>query len=316
MRPRTEQAKHEVTVDHERQMAHFLSFRQHYESQPTTLTTQIEQLEHRPQNNSQLQQVQQLKQLRAAKISFYAEHFPLIQAQLESLFECRLRKLDDSQKQLERVVDLEETLQTTIECKLAGFESAYEKWSVDDTLQWLRVMNDAHFANDGCAQFLAAVRKMAIDGARVADLNSSLLLQMMGLELPSDRDVVRSNVNRVVAHRVDCAYKNRCGICTEAHVNTVMLPCGHQFFCRDYADASDVVASRCPVCRQRVSEVRQTYMAGFSKLSPNMCRSFFVDCVSEFMHAVFQNVTVVACSGNAILVLSHLLTTSSMNLKS
>ena len=100
MRSGTEEAKRRIVEDHKRQMAHYLSFRKHYEAMPLAWAKQIKKLE--SANSSHHKLLRSLKQRRAATESFYAECFPLIQAQLESLYDGRLRRLDDAQRQLER----------------------------------------------------------------------------------------------------------------------------------------------------------------------------------------------------------------------
>merc|ERR1740123_2327272 len=54
-----------------------------------------------------------------------------------------------------------------------------------------------------------------------------------------------------------------CGLCMVKVVDSVYLPCGHQFSC--FGCAAKYKTKKCPLCRTKCNRICQTYMAGFSR---------------------------------------------------
>eukprot|EP01084_Bolivina_argentea_P035785 66288_1 len=58
--------------------------------------------------------------------------------------------------------------------------------------------------------------------------------------------------------------RNLCGICVDHTVNSVITPCGHQFCCYSCSQHIMNTNRECPVCRQKIYKIYETFMAGFS----------------------------------------------------
>lgn len=51
-----------------------------------------------------------------------------------------------------------------------------------------------------------------------------------------------------------------CAVCTERLKKTVCLPCGHSFFCVTCAIIYGKTKSKCPVCNEKITEIKRQYL--------------------------------------------------------
>lgn len=156
-----------------------------------------------------------------------------------------------------------ESLQASILTKITEFETEYEKWNKCDVIQWILMIENGRFKGDQFGSFIQSLKEMEINGAELCELNNKFVLISAGLHLDSDQRILRRHISRVVDGQSNDKRRDICGICVENMVNTVVLPCGHQYYC--YQCSQRERLQRCPICRKPITEIVQTFMSGFSK---------------------------------------------------
>ena len=157
----------------------------------------------------------------------------------------------------------EDELMTAVGKKLIEIEKGYKEWSAEETMKWISMMEQGRFRAPKFSTFIEKLSKMNIDGQQLAELNSKFALNMAGLKHANDQAILRKHINRVVAPQ-PTDNRNLCGICVKNKVDTVMLPCGHQYHCYECIQRMSVQQRRmCPICRKSVSQIIKTFMSGF-----------------------------------------------------
>ena len=143
------------------------------------------------------------------------------------------------------------------------FEREHREWTVDDTVQWILMIEKAHFRASKYTAFIQKLREMGIDGAQLVELNNKFALNVAGLTADNEQYILRKHINRIVDCKSGAEYQNICGICVKNKVSTAMVPCGHQYHCSECVGKGRV--RKCPICRKPVTQIIKTFMSGFSK---------------------------------------------------
>jgi len=197
-------------------------------------------------------------------------HKPLLN-QLRSVHDRRESVLESNLKEIEGMIDdlkeTEESLKNAIREKTCKLEKEYTRWTVDDTVQWVSMINQSHFRAPNYRSFIRELVRMEIDGLQLGELDNKFALSAAGLKSNKDQAIIRREINRVTSKQCGGSEEpsqNICGICVDNTINTVMIPCGHQYHCITCTRKSTAHKMNCPICRQPVTRVLQTYMAGFS----------------------------------------------------
>merc|ERR550532_685691 len=76
-----------------------------------------------------------------------------------------------------------------------------------------------------------------------------------------DQSVLLRNLCRVCENWTGSKRRDLCGLCMENRINSVMIPCGHQYSCYDCLVDNEI--HKCPICRKQITEKMRTYMNGF-----------------------------------------------------
>eukprot|EP01084_Bolivina_argentea_P047744 87995_1 len=104
----------------------------------------------------------------------------------------------------------------------------------------------------------ARIAEMNVNGSQIREMHSKLFLKMAGLDAES-QCILLKNVARITK----LSNRNICGFCATNNINTVMIPCGHQYFCHECLMKQDNISNHCPICRKKVSKSIKTFMSGF-----------------------------------------------------
>ena len=134
---------------------------------------------------------------------------------------------------------------------LEKLEKEYEKWSTDDVIAWIKIMG---FDDERLEK---SIRDANICGETLSHLNKSCLT-MIGLP-SSDIDKLSRYIERVSSKEQNA--NNKCTICVERTIDSVVIPCGHACFCKSCGDKN--IISNCPICKVPIEKVLKTYMHGF-----------------------------------------------------
>eukprot|EP01083_Nonionella_stella_P217887 781864_1 len=107
--------------------------------------------------------------------------------------------------------------------------------------------------------FFKQITRLNANGSQLQEMSGELFLTMAGLP-KQDQCVLVKNIERITKKR-NPQKNNKCGFCTINTIDTVMIPCGHQFSCDECRKKREI--RRCPICRNPVNQIVKTYMAGF-----------------------------------------------------
>eukprot|EP01084_Bolivina_argentea_P047745 87997_1 len=150
------------------------------------------------------------------------------------------------------------TLQESIYDRVKHFEASYNEWTVNDLTAWIRFINNRYFDCYKYESFLNRIAEMNVNGSQIREMHSKLFLKMAGLDAES-QCILLKNVARITK----LSNRNICGFCATNNINTVMIPCGHQYFCHECLMKQDNISNHCPICRKKVSKSIKTFMSGF-----------------------------------------------------
>eukprot|EP01083_Nonionella_stella_P077483 211627_1 len=150
-----------------------------------------------------------------------------------------------------------ETLSEVIKDKLVYFEAHHDVWSVQDVIVWIKMVDNGYFNSKDYASFFEQISGLNLNGSKLKELNSTLL-KLTSLN-GKDQRVLVSNIERITKQQKQ---SNICGFCTENMINTVMVPCGHQFACDECTKNHQI--QKCPICRKQIRQTLKTFMAGLS----------------------------------------------------
>ena len=158
----------------------------------------------------------------------------------------------------------DEKLKKEIDEKWKQFEKVYKEWDVKETIEWIKAIENRYFDNDEeFGNLINMIEKLEINGGELLELNNKLFLKnMLGLNKEKDQYILMKHINRISAFNGG-KYQMICGLCTINIINTVMIPCGHCYHCYQCSIKHEM--RKCPICRENVTKVVQTYMSGFSK---------------------------------------------------
>jgi len=144
---------------------------------------------------------------------------------------------------------------------LKGFESSFDEWSVQNVIEWFRLIEHGKFDSSKYEPVVQQLEKLEIDGSKLKDLKNDSFLSLIGLER-EDRQIVLKHLDRVI-NRNQGQTKNLCTVCTTNRINTAFVPCGHQTCCHACYERSKRQFKTCPICRKRVTKTMKTFMNGF-----------------------------------------------------
>eukprot|EP01083_Nonionella_stella_P304208 1056192_1 len=139
--------------------------------------------------------------------------------------------------------------------KVGYFEKNYDLWNTDDVVAWMRIVENGYFNDLKFRKLFDVLHKTGVDGKQIKQIN---ILFLKAAELThADAAKLYGNIARLGKKKGDVL----CGICIANQIDTVMIPCYHQYFCNGCVSKRKI--ERCPICRAMVKEIKQTFMAGF-----------------------------------------------------
>eukprot|EP01083_Nonionella_stella_P139534 425813_1 len=249
---------------------------EHYQQSYTTFTRNIgkykKEIGEIKMNIKTLQQrvVQLEKLMQTAKSS--SVNYRSYLTKYESVKDKSITKLDAQAAEVEETyhsciqrANHDERLREIINKKRTHFEKDYKKWNVNETMAWIRTVENAYFDKKEFETFMNAIHEMHIDGTQLTEMNSKLFLNLAGLSREKDQYIVRKHINRIVKQKNDMEYRNVCGVCMTNVINTVMIPCGHCFSCWSCSEKQKI--KKCPMCRKDVKQILKTFLSGYSKIN-------------------------------------------------
>ena len=145
--------------------------------------------------------------------------------------------------------------------KLRTFEGWYEKWSTDDVIAWIKLIESRKF-NAGYDSFFDKIKICQIDGSKMMDLINDICLKLMGLN-DDDIEVLSKNVKDLMMTNNEGKNKSICTMCIVDKIDTMILPCCHQTWCWKCCQESRMKFVQCPVCRVDIEEIVKAHMSGF-----------------------------------------------------
>merc|ERR1719242_865007 len=169
-------------------------------------------------------------------------------------------EIDNAYHDLLQNTQHDETLSEHIQKRIEHFEEMRVEWTTEDVQCWMHLIEDEYFDDDEYESFLKQLVEMGIDGEKLPELNSKILLGMMGLD-DEDQSVLLRNLCRVCENWTGSKRRDLCGLCMENRINSVMIPCGHQYSCYDCLVNNQI--DKCPICRKQITQKMRTYMNGF-----------------------------------------------------
>merc|ERR1719203_691301 len=216
---------------------------------------------------SALQEIRSVMELRMKGEVFEArkpDDVDSFKSNLVSLIMEEVRKkkteIDNAYHDLLQNTQHDETLEDHIQKRIEHFEEMRVEWTTDDVQCWMHLIEDEYFDDDEYESFLEQLVEMGIDGEKLPELNSKILLGMMGLD-DEDQSVLLRNLCRVCENWTGSKRRDLCGLCMENRINSVMIPCGHQYSCYDCLVNNEI--DKCPICRKQITQKMRTYMNGF-----------------------------------------------------
>ena len=153
-----------------------------------------------------------------------------------------------------------ESLKELIQQKIAKFEEVRTEWTVQDVMSWLLLIESGHFNGVKYNSFRDQLIKLNVNGEKLPEMNSKILLSMMGLN-DKDQSLLLRNICRVSEIWTESKRRDLCGLCMEKRIDSVMIPCGHQYSC--YKCLTENQITKCPICRRHISQKVKTFMNGF-----------------------------------------------------
>eukprot|EP01083_Nonionella_stella_P152208 487562_1 len=161
--------------------------------------------------------------------------------------------------------EFKSTFESMVRERIEGFERKYDEWSSLSVVSWIsKIENDYFSAADGKYDPLfEAIEKWNITGARLQEMDSKLFLNVVGLS-EDEQVVLITHIQRVIdAKQKEMAPANVCGVCVRNEINSVMIPCGHQYYCTQcVSEHGSQIPTECPICRTRIRQIIKTFMSG------------------------------------------------------
>merc|ERR1719295_1784218 len=92
----------------------------------------------------------------------------------------------------------EESLKKATWKNMVELEKGYLRWSVDETVEWISMINQSHFSAPKYECFIENVRRMEINGRQLEELDNKFALELAGLGTFADQQIIRTHVFRIV----------------------------------------------------------------------------------------------------------------------
>jgi len=173
----------------------------------------------------------------------------------------KIKELDDTYHALLQNTQHQETLNDIIQQKIDEFEELRLKWTAEDVICWIRLIEDGHFESlESYKPFFVQLRIMKVDGKQLPEMNSKLLLHMMGLN-EKNQSILLRNICRVSKIWEGSKRRDLCGLCMENRIDAAIVPCGHQYACYQCLNENGI--KKCPICRVQISQKIKVFMNGF-----------------------------------------------------
>jgi len=174
--------------------------------------------------------------------------------------EQKIKEIDAAYMELLQNSQQDEKLTEYFQQRVEQFEEERVKWDASDVLTWLKLIEDEYFNDEEYETFFEQLVEMEVDGEKLPELNSKILLDIMGLDL-QDQSTLLRNLCRVCENWTGSKRRDICGMCVEKRINSVMVPCGHQYMCFDCLEDNEI--HKCPICRTPITQKLKTFLNGF-----------------------------------------------------
>eukprot|EP01083_Nonionella_stella_P015407 43095_1 len=268
LRQLTNEAKRRINDNHQKVVSSFMQERNNFMETMHHLDDEIADLN--KQIEGLLLKRNDLKRVKQEKYSFFEGHYDVYANAYQSIRNQNFTDLDTKLSSIESVcaalhsTEYETQLKELVNEKLVLFETQYEGWSVLDTMEWIKTIENEYFKDKRFEPFINLLKDIEINGQMLTEINNNLFLKTAGgLKQEKDRRILRKHINRIVKHASDVYSHNICGLCIENAINTVNLPCGHCYTCYECSQKQPI--RKCQICRKDVLQIVQTFMNGFSK---------------------------------------------------
>eukprot|EP01084_Bolivina_argentea_P116262 206602_1 len=165
-------------------------------------------------------------------------------------------------KHLQEMQHQEEFKRMLIE-KMKQFESNFNLWNTEMSIEWILLIENGYFDYKQYDMFIKKIKEIGINGKQLKDLNNELLLNMINLKDKQHQYVIRKHINRIIQQYENENDQSMCGLCIDNKINTVIIPCGHQYHCASCIE--NYQPDSCPICRNVINQIIRTFLSGFSK---------------------------------------------------
>eukprot|EP01084_Bolivina_argentea_P127697 225814_1 len=222
-----------------------------FSDQIRKITSEINQLqiELETLTNKQTHHVKQINKLKKEIDQFQHYKNANIKAIQDEITKFEVNYSDKLQQR-------EEGFQNVLNDKISEFEKEYDLWKVQDVIAWIKIIENGYFDDDDKFKSLFdLLKKLDVNGKQMKQI-SILFLKSTGL-MKNDCKKLFENIIRIGNKKNNVI----CGGCVLNQINTVIIPCYHQYLCNECASKAQM--QRCPVCRAPIKEIKQTFMSGF-----------------------------------------------------
>eukprot|EP01084_Bolivina_argentea_P173006 299657_1 len=162
----------------------------------------------------------------------------------------------------ENQATIKNEFQSILKERIEHFEQTYDEWDTSSVVSWIQMIENGYFGEERYQAFIKKVENLKIVGSRLKEIKNKLFLDLIGLN-EKEQDILVNHIERVVYVKPKIRVEDLCGTCLSNKVNTVVVPCGHQYYCMQCVSKNRrMVRKRCPICRSRVRDIIQTYMSG------------------------------------------------------